>query len=218
MRMNKRLIIEGKKVHYVGYRPFLLSKAMKLGIQKFEAENIVEDKKQKIIVSVSGEEKQIMEFVKCIRANYPPQARVSKVVEDTISPERVMRIEDYNRILAAEQRNTIVQAGLGMLDKQDQMLDKQDQMLDKQDQTINIIKQGNGKILEKQDCTIKAIEKLDADMNQKFDSLDNKYGEISKNLVRAVEGIEKLLERSEEDRQDFRDAIRELAEAIKSRS
>jgi len=79
-----------------------------------------------------------------------------------------MLVDEYDKVLAAEQQNTVVQSGLvmidmqkealrnqrKMLDKQDQMLEKQDKMLEKQDQ-----------MLEKQDQTIGAIDKLDVNVN-----------------------------------------------------
>ena len=126
MEIKKRIVIQGEKVHYVGYRPFLLARAMKIGIKRFEAENILENGKQKIVVSLAGDEKQVQEFLEVIRKNYPPQARVSEINE-VKEVGRVMDIEDYHKILSVDQQNTIVQADLMMLGKQDQMLEKQDQ-------------------------------------------------------------------------------------------
>ena len=94
---------------------------------------------------------------------------------DTAARYLFRSVELGEKSVALGERN--IEIGEKMLEMQKQTLEKQDQMLKKQDQTI------------------KAIEKLDMNMNQKFDSLDDKY------LVRAVEGIEKLLERSERDGQ-----------------
>ncbi len=127
--MNKRIIIEGDVVHHVGYRPFLLAKAVKLGIQNYEAENIEETGKQKVIISIAGDEKQIREFLEFAKKNYPKKAKVSKVSEDESPPERVMSIENYQKVLSAEQQNTIVQTGLMMLNKQEMMLSKQDETI-----------------------------------------------------------------------------------------
>lgn len=60
------------------------------------------------------------------------------------------------------------------------------------------------------------IDFMHTDMNTNFTDMKDSYGEISKNMVSAVEGIEKMLERGEKDRQEFRDAIKELAGAIRS--
>jgi len=64
------------------YRPFLLRKARGLRILNYEAENIEEDEKQKIIVSLSGEAKQVQEFVEFAKEDYPKNAKVSRVFED----------------------------------------------------------------------------------------------------------------------------------------
>ncbi|RLI95932.1 MAG: hypothetical protein DRO92_00680 [Candidatus Altiarchaeales archaeon] len=52
------------------------------------------------------------------------------MIEDSKTPERVMNIDDYRKVLSTEQQNTIVQAGLMMLEKQDMMLEKQEQTIE----------------------------------------------------------------------------------------
>ncbi|ODS35067.1 hypothetical protein BEH94_03860 [Candidatus Altiarchaeales archaeon WOR_SM1_SCG] len=56
---------------------------------------------------------------------------------------------------------------------------------------------------------------------ESFVNLRNDYGKISRDIATAIQGIErvaenteKILEKSEQDREDFRNAIRELANAI----
>lgn len=73
------------------------------------------------------------------------------------------------------------------------------------------------KMLEKQDKTIEVIEEFHKDTAKRFDIMEMNYGEISRNLVRAIESIERMLERSEKNSQDFRDTMKELAEAIRNR-
>ena len=183
--MNRRIIIEGKRVHNVGYRPFLLAKAMRFGIQRFEAENVIEKGKQKVIVSIAGEEKQIQEFVKFLKENYPIQARVLRIVEDSEVPDTVMDISDYNRILAAEQRNTIVQTGLGMLEKQDKMLEKQDQ-------TISEVK----KVGEKVDQGFSRMDQNFTTLRDDYGRISDKMDSIDKTLQKLTKAILKLAEKS----------------------
>jgi len=78
-----------------------------------------------------------------------------------------MRIEDYNRILAAEQRNTIIQAGLGMLEKQDQTIsevtkvgEKVEQGFSRIDQNFKTLRDDYGKISDKMDSIDKTLQKL----------------------------------------------------------
>jgi len=83
-----------------------------------------------------------------------PKTKIEYVWEDPKPPERVMLVDEYNKVLAAEQQNTVVQSGLVMIDMQKEALRNQRKMLDKQDQ-----------MLEKQDQTIGAIDKLDVNVN-----------------------------------------------------
>ena len=216
------MIAKGE-VQRVGYRDEVQRIARKLGIKGY-VENI---KPYDVKIVAKGEEKKLEEFIKAIKIKrFPIEVESLDVKWERAtdefeyfeikrgSPEEELgerldaaakylfrSVELSERSVALGERS--VEIGEKMLEKQDKMLEMQKQTLEKQDQ-----------MLEKQDQTIKAIEKLDADMNQKFDSLDEKYGEISKNLVRAVEGIEKLLERSERDRANFEKSINRLADAI----
>jgi len=193
--INKRIIIEGEKVHNVGYRPFLLSKAWELNIPNYFARNIKEeDGVEQVEVYLGGDEEQVQEFIEFIKNNYPPKANVSGVREAE-PPGRIMQIDKYDRVLSAEQRNTMVQTGLIMIGKQDQMIGKQDQMIDKQDQMIGKQDQMIGKqdqmigkqdqmigkqdqMIDKQDETQKAIENMHSDVNNNFQDLKGSVKEV----------------------------------------
>ena len=189
MRQIKRIIIEGEKVHNVGYRPFLLWKVREIGISNHDARNVKENGMERVVVSVGGEEKQIQEFVKFVKENYPEKARVSRIWEDPKPPERVMLVDEYDKVLAAEQQNTMVQSGLVMIDMQKEALKNQRKMLEKQDQTIG------------------AIDKLDVNVNMRFDNLDVKYGKIAENM-------EKILEEMKEERKEARKSMERILNAI----
>ncbi|MEA3254946.1 MAG: acylphosphatase [Candidatus Altiarchaeota archaeon] len=188
MDQIKKIIIEGEKVHNVGYRPFLLRKARGLGIQNYDADNVVEDGQQRVVVSLGGDENQVRGFVAFVKENYPSKAKVSNVRE-VEPPERVMSIDEYDKVLAAEQQNTVVQAGLVMIDMQKDALGNQRKMLDKQDETIG------------------AIDKLDVNVNRRFDHLDVKYGKIA-------EHMEKILEEMKEERKEARKSMERILNAI----
>lgn len=112
--MEKMLIIEGEMIHRVGYRPFLLTEALKRKkITNFEAENIKENGKQKVIINMIGEEQKILEFTRFIKNNFPDYAKDCKVVmEEDKCSEEVMHINDFRDILNSEQLNNIVQGGI----------------------------------------------------------------------------------------------------------
>lgn len=195
MDQIKRIIIEGEKVHNVGYRPFLLWKIRELGIPNHDARNVRENGMERVVISVGGEEKRVQEFVEFVKENYPEKAKISRVWE-VEPPERVMTVDEYQKIFDSEQHNTMIQAGLGMLGKQDQMIEMQKEAL------------GNQRgMLEKQDQTTGAIDKLDVNVNRKFDNLDVKYGKIA-------EHMEKILEEMKEERKEARKSMEGILNAI----
>ena len=159
MTVRKRILIKGRKVHNVGYRPFLMEKAQELKIPNFHAKNIKENEKQVVDVRVGGEGGRIDNFLKFVNENWPEFAEVENIsVEEKEYEDDIMTLEDFSGVLSAFQLSKIVQAGLGMiemqkqaLEKHDQTLEKQDSMLGKQDETITIIKTGNEMLATKQD-------------------------------------------------------------------
>jgi len=210
--IKKRIIIEGEKVHRVGYRPFLLAKARRLRIPNYDAENLVENGTQKVAVSLGGEEKQVQAFVEFVNENYPENAKVSRVREAEPSKD-VIPIDEYASILAAEQQNTVIQTGLGMLGKQDVsidmqkgMLDKQDQVLDKQDKTITEIKN----VVDKVGVVGANVNNLKTETKESFQHLNMKYDIISQNMNRIFEELVK-------ERHEFRKSMEKELKASDKR-
>ncbi|MBU4189614.1 MAG: acylphosphatase [Candidatus Thermoplasmatota archaeon] len=173
--LNKRIVIEGEKVHNVGYRPFLLWKVRELRIPNHDARNVKENGMQRVVVSVGGEENQLRKFVEFAKENYPEKAEVSGVRE-VESPEYVILIDEYQKMLDSEQHSRMVQAGLGMLDKQDQMLGKQDQTI----QEVKGVSEG--------------IKEFRLETNQNFQTMKTDYGKISQDLATAVQSINRIAE------------------------
>lgn len=156
----KKIIIKGK-VHDVGYRLFLLNEAESLFIENFDARNVVVDDEQRLVALIGGPEEKINGFTDFVQLNYPPDASVLAVkVEDYT--EKVRSIESFRQSFMVSQTAKLVQAGVGMLGKQDMvlgkldmmlgnqdaMLEKQDRMLGKQDETINVIREESEKTRE----------------------------------------------------------------------
>lgn len=183
MNQIKKIIIEGKKVHNVGYRPFLLRKARNLGIRNYDADNLIEEGQQKIMISFKGDENQLKEFEEFVRMNHPPNAKVSDV-RDVEPPDQVMSIDEYDKVLAAEQQNKIVQTGLSMLGKQDQMLDKQDQ-------TIEVLGDKIDHGFEKMNQNFNKMDVKYDKVSDKMDSIDNTLKELTKAILKLAEKTEK---------------------------
>ncbi len=76
-----------EKVYNVGYRPFLLSIAESLGIEKFFAENTILNGKEAVEILIEGEDKDISDFYKMISSKFPNNAKVSEIKKKSIKAE-----------------------------------------------------------------------------------------------------------------------------------
>ncbi len=195
--MEKILIIEGEKIHNVGYRPFLLAESLKRKkITNFEAENLEKDEKQKdekqkVIISMVGDEQKILEFVEHIKNNFPSYAKNCKILsEEDRCPSEVMHINDFRDVLAVEQQNNIVQGGLKINDK----LDNIDHKLDKLDNIDH------------------KLDNLITGMHEDFDKMDKKYDKVSQ----KIGSIDSRMESIDSSIKDLANAIRTFAEALKN--
>ena len=161
----KKIIIKGK-VHDVGYRLFLLNEAESLFIENFDARNVVVDDEQRLVALIGGPEEKINGFTDFVQLNYPPDASVLAVeVEDYT--EKVRSIESFRQSFMVSQTAKLVQAGVGMLGKQDMVLGKLDMMLGNQDAMLgnqdamlgnqDAMLEKQDRMLEKQDETINVI-------------------------------------------------------------
>ena len=122
--------ITGEKVHDVGYRVFVLRKALELGIRGFNAYNDF-DREQIIIVQVEGDNQAVQAFKSFAEKKAPEHALVSdRIFEDFDG--YVMSISDYMHLIQVEQLNKGIPAIIS--------IDK------KQDLTINEIKEVSHKI------------------------------------------------------------------------
>jgi len=159
--MKLAIRITGSKVHDVGYRVFLLDRALALDLAGFSARNKVEAGRQILLAFAEGDFGQIEEFRQFVKAEIPPEALVSEIsfenyegsVECLSSFAQKIYMNQLSKGIGAVLR--IEKLQVQMLDKQDKMLDKQDKMLDKQDKMLD----KQDKMLDKQDQTISALDK-----------------------------------------------------------
>ena len=157
--MKMQASITGNPVHGVGYRAFLLDKALDSGLQRFDARNEIRDEKQWVIVRVEGEESFIDVFRSFISDGHPPDAIIFDITFQEYSGY-VISINDFMHKIMVEQMTKGIPAILSIDKKQDRMLDKQDQMLDKQDQ-----------MLDKQDQVIQKIDHMDTSITGEIKDL-----------------------------------------------
>ncbi len=182
MTMKKKIIIRGKKVHDVGYRPFLLGIAESLEIERFFADNMFINKKQVVYALIGSSEENVKAFIEIASSKFPDESDVEKVdVEDYEGT--VMKVESYYRYLTAMQLSKIGTYGGRMLEKQDNTLQKQDTMIEKQDtmlgkmdtmiekqsETTEEIRDISGRIDQNREETVSEIRLLRSDLKSYFD-------------------------------------------------
>ncbi len=171
--MKMQASITGSLVHGVGYRVFLLQKALEYGIQRFNARNEVNHENQQVIVRAEGEPAMIEEFCSFIRSESPPDAIISDISFQEYTGY-VISIIDYMHLIQVEQLSKGIPAIISIDKKQDQMLDKQDQMLGKQDQMLGKQDQMLGKqdqMLGKQDQMIQKMDHMESSITGEIKDL-----------------------------------------------
>jgi len=132
MKIKAKII--GNRVHEVGYRVFLLRKALELGAERFNAYNTKENGDQVLISFLEGDSDQISIFQDYVQNNKPENAKVSDIIFEDYTGY-LIGIVDYMHLIQVEQLSKGIPAILSIDRKQDQMLDKQDQTVGKLDQT-----------------------------------------------------------------------------------
>ncbi len=150
--MKLKAKITGSKVHEVGYRVFLLRKALELGVERFNAYNTKENGTQALVALLEGNKDQKNAFVDFVRSNKPENAEVGDITFEDFEGY-VTSVGDYMHLVQVERLSKGIPAILSIDRKQDKMLEKQDSLLGKQDRML----ENQDSILEKFDETKKDI-------------------------------------------------------------
>jgi acylphosphatase len=148
-----KLKITGSRVHDVGYRVFLVNKALTLGINNFNTFNTHLNGTQAVIAIIEADDEAIEEFKNFVTSFTPKEA----VVENVYFEEYGNLVPPIERVMQAfqmEQWGKGIPILLQMLERQDKTLEKQDKTLEKQD-----------KMLEKEDTTVQILERIRGDMS-----------------------------------------------------
>jgi len=116
----KELRITGK-VHGVGYRLFLLTKAEDLLLERFSARTIVTEGKECVLVRVDGPEELVSRFVAFAESQYPSKAVVDSV-EVRAYAGTVMSIDSFRQSFMVTQLAKLTQTGVSMVVKQDETI------------------------------------------------------------------------------------------------
>jgi acylphosphatase len=113
MNMKLKIKIAGPKVHDVGYRYFLMSTAIDMGLRGFQARNRMSGKEQEVIALVDGDEEAITDFKAMVGAQKPEHAEISNINWVDYEGD-VMRTGEYAQVCSAQQLNKAIPLLLDM--------------------------------------------------------------------------------------------------------
>jgi acylphosphatase len=111
--MKLKIKIAGPKVHEVGYRYFLMSNAIDMGLKGFHARNRTGEKEPEVIALVEGDEETIADFKKLVETQKPEYSHVSSIAFEDYEGD-IMKTESYAQICSAIQLNKAIPLLLDM--------------------------------------------------------------------------------------------------------
>ena len=111
--MKIKIKITGPKVHDVGYRYFLMSTAIDMGLRGFQARNRMSGKEEEVIALVDGDEEAITDFKAMVGAQKPEHAEISNITCVDYEGD-VMRTGEYAQVCSAQQLNKAIPLLLDM--------------------------------------------------------------------------------------------------------
>ena len=180
--MKKKIIINGSRIHDVGYRLALLQYAKEYRILSFEAINTLDDEKECVCIYVEGEENKITEFVSKVHRTIPEVALVNAITDEYYEGE-ILPISVFSQDLQMEQMTKAVPILVEMRDLQKETLEKQDKALNLHHQTLDLQHQ----TLDLQHDTISEIKGLREDFRFTFDNRLKKIEDTLQMIITALE-------------------------------
>lgn len=162
-----KVIILGHRVHDVGYRVFLVNKALSLGVDNFNTFNTYLDDVQAVIVLIEADEEVIEEFKGFVVSTRPEKSIVDDVsfemYKNTVPPvERIMQsfqMEQWGK-------------GIPILL----------QIADKLDTNTSILKDFKEETNENFSDLKSIVSKHYIDANERFSSIQKEISEIKERL------------------------------------
>ena len=118
--MKLKVKIIGPKVHDVGYRYFLMSNAIDLGLKGFHARNRAGEKGPEVTALVEGNEETIADFKKLVETQKPDHSQVSSIVFEDYEGD-IMRTSEYAFVCTNIQLNKAIPLLLDMRDNLKEM-------------------------------------------------------------------------------------------------
>ena len=116
--MKLKIKITGPKVHEVGYRYFLMSNAIDMGLKGFHARNRTGEKEPEVIALVEGDEETIADFKKLVETKKPEHSQVSSIAFEDYEGD-IMKTGEYAQVCSTIQLNKAIPLLLDMRDNRE---------------------------------------------------------------------------------------------------
>ena len=137
--MKLKVKIIGPKVHDIGYRYFLMSAAIDMGLKGFHARNRMSGMEQEVIALVEGDDEAITDFKEMLESQKPKHATVSNITFDDYQGD-IMRTGEYAQVCSAQQLNKAIPVLLEIRDNTKNTLVEIKAVRKTGDETLNEIK------------------------------------------------------------------------------
>ena len=121
--MKLKVKITGSKVHDVGYRYFLMSNAIDLGLRGFHARNRMIGTQQEVIALVEGDEDAVADFKTMVETRKPEHSVVSGIAFEDFEGD-IMKTGEYAQVCTALQLNKAIPVLLEIRDNTKNTLDE----------------------------------------------------------------------------------------------
>jgi acylphosphatase len=105
--MKLKIKISGPNVHNVGYRYFLMTNALDMGLRGFQARNRICGNDQEVIALVEGDDEAIADFEDLVETRKPEHSKISNIDFEGYEGD-VMKTENYAQICSAIQLNKAI--------------------------------------------------------------------------------------------------------------
>ena len=137
--MKLKIKITGPKVHDVGYRYFLMSNAIDMGLKGFHARNRTGEKGPEVTALVEGDQETIADFKRLIETQKPEHSQVSGIAFENYDGD-IMKTESYAQICSAIQLNKAIPLLLDMRNDMKEMKGDMKAMRNTTEATLEEIK------------------------------------------------------------------------------
>ncbi len=208
--MKLKIKIAGPKTHDVGYRYFLMSVAIDMGLKGFHARNKMGEKETEVIVLVEGDDESIADFKKIVETRKPERSQVSSIAFEDYEGD-VMKTESYAQICSSIQLNKAIPVLLDIRASINDMsanINDMNANINDMNANINDINDMNANINDMN----ANINDMKANINDMKASLD----EVQKNTAATPQILEEIKEMREDIKPGYGMSMRQVQSDIKA--